>query len=563
MKKITTKRLVLLALFIAMQIILSKFLMLQLTSSIRLSIDSVPILLAGLWFGPVVGGVVGALADFLGTILFPTAGAYYPPLTIAFILIGVIAGLMTLLVKSKRSLLRAALIVIPAELIGSYLFKSFALSLLIGVPFPALLATRALPVGIVMTTNTMIVALIDRTLREKVLNSPSRIKISTPASDLLPTDEMNYNSALAYIHQVAWRGSRLGLERTNELLERIGNPHRKLKFIHVAGTNGKGSVCAMLAKILTLAGYRTGLYTSPYISRFNERMQIDGAHISDDELARITAFIKPHADAMADHPTEFELITVIAFEYFHRCAAQIVVLEVGLGGELDSTNVIDTPELSVITSIGLDHTRELGPTVGDIAKAKAGIIKQGGDVVIFDQNPEADAVFRRIAAERGANLHAADHSRISNINMSLEFLRFRLEPYGDLACGLIGAYQAGNAALAVTAVERLQAKGWRITERNLRDGLALVRWPGRFELLSRKPVFIADGGHNPQGVSAAGGQLEDPLSWPTDYVSFRGHGGQGHNAYDRSACAAGKRIYHSSARQSPRVKSCGFGANAS
>lgn len=500
MKKITTKRLVLLALFIALQIVLSKLLRIQLTPSVRLSFDSVPILLAGIWFGPIAGGIVGAMGDFLGTMIFD---AWYPLLTVSFFLIGFVSGLLSLIVKNKHPLLRMAFIIIPAELIGSYFFKSFALSLLLGKYFTGLLALRALPVLAVMLIDIMFVTLLDNKLHQKVL-SESKLPEHNPIkqSEDLP-ESMSYESALAYIHQVAWRGSRLGLERTNELLERIGNPHRKLRFIHVAGTNGKGSVCAMFAKILTLAGYRTGLYTSPYISSFNERMQMDGAYIADDELARITAFVKPHADAMADHPTEFELITVIAFEYFHRCAAQIVVLEVGLGGELDSTNVIDTPELSVITNIGLDHTRELGPTVGDISKAKAGIIKQGGDVVVYDRNPEADAVFRRIAAERGANLYAADHNRISNIHMSLEFLRFRFEPYGDLACGLIGAYQAGNAALAITAIERLQAKGWRISERNLRDGLALVRWPGRFELLSRKPVFIADGGHNPQGVSAA------------------------------------------------------------
>ncbi|NLI53112.1 MAG: folate family ECF transporter S component [Clostridiales bacterium] len=500
MKSVTTKRLSLLAMFIALQIVLSKFLMLQLSGSIRLSIDGVPILLAGIWFGPIAGGVVGALADLLGTVLFPTAGAYYPPLTVAFFLIGFSAGIFAKIVKIKQPMLRAALIVVPSELIGSMLFKSFALSLLVGIPFPDMVAGRALPVCAVMVVDTLLVMLLDRMLGEKALREP--LQRHKAASVGKRTTAMSYDDALEYIHNVTWRGSRLGLERTNELLSRIGDPQKKLKFVHVAGTNGKGSTAAMLAKVLFLAGYRTGLYISPFINRFNERMQINGTSISDDELAEITAYLRPHAEAMADHPTEFELITVIAFEYFHRHAADIVMLEVGLGGELDSTNVIDTPELAVITNIGLDHTRELGPTISDIARAKAGIIKPGGDVVIYDRNPEADAVFAAVCLERGARLHIADHSRISNVSASLDELRFRFSLYGELVCGLVGVYQANNAAVAITAVELLRQKNWAITDQHLRDGLRLVRWPARFELLRRSPIFIADGGHNPQGVSA-------------------------------------------------------------
>ncbi|MEA4870544.1 MAG: folate family ECF transporter S component [Christensenella sp.] len=503
MKHITPKRLSLMAMLIALQIVLSKFLMLQLTDSIRLSIDSVPILLGGIWFGPVAGGIIGTLADLLGTILFPTAGAYYPPLTIAFLLIGVVAGLLAKIARVKNALLRMACIVIPAEIVGSYLFKSFALSGLIGLPFSTLLAARILPVGAIMIVNTMLVTLLHRMFGEKATRQSGSQISATPSAVILgSTDRMSYEDAMTYIHHVTWRGSRLGLERTRELLSRIGNPHQRLKFIHIAGTNGKGSTAAMLAKILSLAGYKTGLYISPYINRFNERMQMDGELIADDELAQITAYIRPHAEAMADHPTEFELITVIAFEYFARHAADIVVLEVGLGGELDSTNVIDTPALAVITNIGLDHTRELGPTITDIARAKAGIIKPGGEVVIYDQNVEADAVFAEACRARSAKLIVTDHSRVSNISPALDALRFDCTPYGTLASGLTGVYQAQNAAVVITAVERLQKKGWNISEQNLRDGLLLVRWPARFELLGRNPIFIADGGHNPQGISA-------------------------------------------------------------
>ena len=517
MKSITPKRLSLLAMFIALQIVLSKFLMLQLAPSVRLSIDSVPILLAGLWFGPLAGALVGTLSDFLGTLLFPTAGAYFPPLTVAFLLIGLVAGLMSRVVKVKQPVIRAALIVIPSEIIGSYLFKSFALSFLVGAPFPVLLASRALPVAIVMIANTMLVALLDRALGEKAIRESKQGKRIT-ASTVGTSETMSYDEAMDYIHHVTWRGSRLGLERTRELLDRIGNPHQKLKFIHVAGTNGKGSTCAMIAKTLTLAGYQTGLYISPFINRFNERMQLNGEPISDELLAKITEFVRPHAEAMADHPTEFELITVIAFEYFLRSKADIVVLEVGMGGELDSTNVIGTPELAVITNIGLDHTRELGPTMTDIAKAKAGIIKQDGDVLIYGLNPEADEVFANACLSRGARLHITGHSRIANVSASLEALSFDCAPYGAVTCGLIGTYQAKNAAVAITALELLQQKGWKIATQHIKDGLRSVRWPARFELLQQNPIFIADGGHNPQGIGAVAESLKE--HFPNRKITF-------------------------------------------
>ena len=517
MKSITPKRLSLLAMFIALQIVLSKFLMLQLAPSVRLSIDSVPILLAGLWFGPLAGALVGTLADFLGTLLFPTAGAYFPPLTVAFLLIGLTSGFLSRVIKVKQPILRAALIVIPSELIGSYLFKSFALSFLVGAPFITLLAARALPVAVVMIVNTMLVALLDRTLGEKAIREPSKGKNLSFASKAA-SDAMTYQEAMDYIHHVTWRGSRLGLERTSELLARIGNPQQKLKFVHVAGTNGKGSTCAMIAKTLTLAGYRTGLYISPFINRFNERMQLNGEPISDEVLAEITAFVRPHAEAMADHPTEFELITVIAFEYFLRSKADIVVLEVGMGGELDSTNVIHTPELAVITNIGLDHTRELGPAIVDIAKAKAGIIKPDGDVLIYDQNPEADEVFASACLSRGARLHITDHNRITSVSASLAALSFDCAPYGAMQCGLVGTYQAKNAAVAITALELLLQKGWKITTQQIKDGLRSVRWPARFELLRQSPIFIADGGHNPQGIGAVAESLNQ--HFPNRKITF-------------------------------------------
>ena len=198
---------------------------------------------------------------------------------------------------------------------------------------------------------------------------------------------MTINEALDYIHAVDWRRSSLGLSRIDELLAQMGHPERTMKFVHVTGTNGKGSTCAILASVLRAAGYRTGLYTSPYIFRFNERMQIDGAPISDAELCAVTEEVRPLADGMADHPTEFEMVTAIAFSWFASRKCDIVVCEVGMGGELDATNVIPAPEAAVLCNIGLDHTAYLGDTAEKIAATKSGIIKAGCDAVLYPCAP--------------------------------------------------------------------------------------------------------------------------------------------------------------------------------
>ena len=319
---------------------------------------------------------------------------------------------------------------------------------------------------------------------------------------------MTYNEALTYIHSICWKGSKLGLERTQELLQKLGNPQKKLKFIHIAGTNGKGSCAAMLSSILEEAGYHVGLYTSPFINRFNERMQIDHQNIPDDELAELTEYIRPFADGMADSPTEFELITALAMVYFARHKCDIVVLEVGMGGELDSTNIIDVPGAAVIMAMGLDHVKELGPTMADIARAKAGIIKAGGDVVIYGGNPEADPVFEEVCAQRGARLHRAAFSAIVPGPFGLDGQSFSYGTWKDLRIPLVGVYQMRNAAVVLETVQVLRGKGWQISDKAVADGLKNTRWPARFEVLRRDPVFIVDGGHNPHGIRATAEGLQ-------------------------------------------------------
>ena len=322
---------------------------------------------------------------------------------------------------------------------------------------------------------------------------------------------MNANEAIAYIHSVCWKGSIPGLGRTQELLRRMGNPEKELKFVHIAGTNGKGSTAAMTASILRKAGYRTGLYTSPYIYRFHERMQVDGQEISDEDLAAITEYVKPLADSMTESPTEFELVSCIAFEFFKRKQCDIVVLEVGMGGAMDSTNVIEVPEVAVITNIGLDHTEYLGDTLEKIAETKAGIFKEGGHAVVYRGTPGVEAVFERVCAERHVSLKKADFDGLRSVRHSLEGQVFDCGARKNLFLPLLGDHQLHNAAVVLSVADTLIEEGWKISEENIRDGLRDVRWPGRFDIMRRDPLFIIDGGHNPQCIEALVKNIQDYL----------------------------------------------------
>ncbi len=308
---------------------------------------------------------------------------------------------------------------------------------------------------------------------------------------------MNYQEALAYISGVAFFGSRPGLERIRELLEKLGNPQKGMKFIHIAGTNGKGSCAAMTASVLKAAGYKTGLYTSPYLYRFNERMQINGRQIDDEVLSEIVTRVKPAAEAMADHPTEFELMTAAALLWYAQEACDAVVLEVGLGGRFDATNIIDAPECAVIMNIGLDHTAVLGDTVEQIAFEKAGIIKKGCPVVLFQQSDSVTDVVRRRCEEEGSALHIPDFSQIHSEFDSLygQSFTYKGEAY---ALPLLGSHQLKNAAAVLEVVGVLRERGWKLEQTDVEHGLYAVSWPGRFELLSDEPLFVVDGGHNPQ-----------------------------------------------------------------
>ncbi len=314
---------------------------------------------------------------------------------------------------------------------------------------------------------------------------------------------MNYNEALEYIHSINWTFCKPGLERIKTLLEKLGNPQDSLKFVHVAGTNGKGSFCKMLETALTLSGYKTGLFTSPYIKTFNERIQISGKNISDDDLAQITQFIKPIADEMTDKPTEFELITAIGLEYFKRQNCDIVVLEAGMGGRLDSTNIISTSVLSVITGIALDHTQFLGDTVEKIAQEKAGIIKENVPVLFGGKDLSAKAVIKETAKEKSSSFTFVDYNNLTVKEMLLTGSIFDYKAYKNMHISLLGAYQPENACVVIEAVEILNKIGFNIPINALKEAFKNAYWPARFEVLKTSPLVIFDGAHNPQGIETS------------------------------------------------------------
>ena len=313
---------------------------------------------------------------------------------------------------------------------------------------------------------------------------------------------MNYQETLEYISSINWKGSVLGLERIRELMEKLGNPQNELKFVHITGTNGKGSTAAFLSAVLIEAGYKVGLFTSPYVEVFNERMQINNENISDEELAEITTYIRPFADSMEDKPTEFELNTAISLVYFQKNACDIVIFEVGMGGELDSTNVIDYSDVAVFTAIGLDHTKELGDTIEKIAATKAGIIKKGSRVVVYKQADSVTAIIRKKCWEMDSVLYISEPDKVIFKKVTIDNQTFDYKNLEGLQIPLIGSYQIDNVAVALKVIEALRDGGWKISDEAIRTGLAATKWPGRFEVINRDPLFIVDGAHNPHGIRA-------------------------------------------------------------
>ena len=317
----------------------------------------------------------------------------------------------------------------------------------------------------------------------------------------------------SYLDKLAILGSNLGLERIKSLLAALGNPQGELVTVHIAGSNGKGSTAAMVASILTAAGYRVGLYTSPHLNSYRERFQINGQEISAADLNELLAQISQAAQRVTretdqEHPTEFEVLTAAALQYFNRMQVDLAIMEVGLGGRLDATNVI-TPLVTIITHIALEHTTVLGNTLAEVAREKAGIIKAGVPVVSSHQDPEVAVVIAEVCRRQGAELSMVGRD-IHKGEISLDAAGILCNPrgknwhYKNLRVTLLGRHQAENTATALAAIDILREKGYFITEKNVRQALGHLSWPARMEVLGTEPVLLLDVAHNPDGARVLG-----------------------------------------------------------
>lgn len=331
-----------------------------------------------------------------------------------------------------------------------------------------------------------------------------------------------YSEALDYIYDLTKYGIKLGLKNINYLLYFLGEPHKKLRIIHVAGTNGKGSTCSFISSILQSDGYKVGLYTSPHLVDFTERFKINGKSINKKKVIELLVKIKPLIEKVANtpgygHPTFFEVITSMAFLYFYEEQVDFLVLETGLGGRLDATNVCE-PLISVITHIDYDHMDKLGNSLKKIAREKGGIIKAEGIVISSEQKDEAYKEIRKIGEEKNALMYCVGKEIIYQIVKSdLKGVTFDLKgidhEYKKLHTPLLGRHQADNAAAAIAAVEALKIRAINITEKAIRIGLEKVKWTGRLEIIQTNPKLVLDGAHNPNGIMVMRDALKEIFSY--------------------------------------------------
>lgn len=327
---------------------------------------------------------------------------------------------------------------------------------------------------------------------------------------------LDYNQALDFIHGLSVFGSKLGLNNIRKLLHLLDNPQKDIKTIHVAGTNGKGSTCAMIDSILRSANFCVGLYTSPYIEIFNERIQVNGKNISNSDLARLTTKVREKVLFMRENklgfPTEFEVITAIGFCYFKEKSVDFLVLEVGMGGRLDATNVV-TPVVSVITPVSLDHQQYLGDNLADITREKCGIIKSGIPVVTGPQEPDAMEIIRKTCGFKRCSLTEVGNTKVglshniishelitNNINNMIFNVRTSENNYSNLKISLLGVHQSDNAATAIGAIEQLGIDDSEIKRNAIYLGLEKTKWPARLEIISENPTILIDGAHNIAGI---------------------------------------------------------------
>ena len=328
---------------------------------------------------------------------------------------------------------------------------------------------------------------------------------------------MTYTEALKYIDSIYGLGSDLGLGRVEVLMEKMGNPQERIKIIHVAGTNGKGSCCAMLSNILIEQGYRVGVYTSPHLEEYNERYTINNVRIENDEFAKQMSIVKASCDELVSQgkitqPTIFEVVTALAFNYFAEQKVDYLILEVGLGGRFDATNVIRKPVLSIITSISMDHMEFLGSSLAGIAFEKGGIIKEKCPVVLYTQSDEVYETEKKIADQRHAKLYYAKEQEITILSQDITGTVFDIEneylSYKGIKLGLLGDYQINNATTVLLACKALNESGVKISDKSIFSGLEKAKWSGRMEIVEKDPIVILDGAHNIDGIHMLAESLE-------------------------------------------------------
>ena len=476
----------------AIGIILGKFLAINVTEFMRFSLENITIIFAGIVFGPALGAAVGAVQELVGCIA--VGYAINPIITLGSASIGAISGAMFLLLKKRGLYVRISLSVLCAHLVGSVIIKSLGLSWYYGIMLGAAVAWRLL--------NYIIVGAVEAILLCYLLKSKQLLtQINKIKPFLLGASFKSGTEATEYARSVSGVFSKPGLERVTALLEALDSPEGQVKAVHVAGTNGKGSTSAMLSSILSAAGLKVGSFNSPYLSEMRESIRIGGESITEDQLIHLFDRLRPIADSLEDKPTEFELLSAAAYLAFCEAGVDVAVIECGMGARRDATNVIDSPLLSIITGISVDHTSYLGASTKEIAAEKAGVIKKGCPVLIGEVDPDAMATITTEAERLGAQIHRPD--RVTVRTMTLEGSIIDSAGVTDVRVPLLGVHQTKNAAMAIKAAQLLKAHFPTLTDEAIRTGISRTVWGGRLEILSKSPLFIFDGAHNLEGVSCA------------------------------------------------------------
>ncbi len=467
----------------------------------KIGFSFIPPMIAAMLLGPVQSAIVYGLADFIGAILFPF-GPYHPGFTVCAALMGFIMGLFL----NKRPLAvfgserewrsigffpnMIVPVIINCALIGLVVNTYWVSRLYGSKTYGGWFSYRLVEYAILIPVQLLLI--------------PALLRLCTLLKKAgLGGTGRSYGPSQKRLSEISRNESILGLERVNELLERLDSPQNNVKVVHVAGTNGKGSFTAMLASVLKAAGYKVGSFTSPALTGVTDSFRIDCEQVAEEVFDERLSEIEPYIKEMTEKPTEFEVMTAAAFEIFAQENCDIAIVECGLGGDLDATNTVKEPMLSVITNVQLDHCGLLGNTTKEIAAHKAGIIKKGCPVLFGGLDEAAAEVISEKAASLNAPLFRTAQNSVKVLKTDLNGVSFTYGDRGPYTLSLVGAYQPQNAANVLAAVDILNTRGLSISEEAVKKGLASVSWHARFEVISQEPTVIFDGAHNPEGVGLA------------------------------------------------------------